>query len=68
VLDPRFGGAHDFKFAAMPNTFSFPTQPELLALPSPQIWVAALLGLFASFGQIAWLLAGRGAGAWATRR
>ena len=68
VLDPRFGGAHDFKFAAMPNTFSFPTQPELMALPSPQIWVAALLALFASFGQIAWLLVGRAAGASATHR
>ena len=68
VLDPRFGGAHEFKFSAMPNTFSFPTQPELQALPSPQIWVAALLALFASFGQIAWLLAGRAAGASATHR
>jgi len=44
------------------------TQPELLALPSPQIWVAALLALFASFGQIAWLLVGRAAGASATHR
>jgi hypothetical protein len=68
VLDPRFAGAHDFKFAAMPNTFSFPTQPELLALPGPQIWVAALLALFASFGQIAWLLVGRAVGASATHR
>jgi len=63
VLDPRFGGAHDFKFAAMPNTFSFPTQPELLVLASPQFWVAALLALLASFGQIAWLLAGMAASA-----
>jgi hypothetical protein len=50
----------------MPNTFSFPTQPELQALPSPQIWVAALLALFASFGQIAWLLVGRVASTSAT--
>ena len=66
MLDPRFGGAHDFKFAAMPNTFSFPTQPELMALPSPQVWVAALLALLASFGQIAWLLVSRAASEQAT--
>jgi hypothetical protein len=56
VLDPRFSGAHDFKFAAMPNTFSFPTQPELLILASPQFWVGGLLALISAFAQIAWLL------------
>lgn len=54
--DPRFAGAHDFKFAAMPNTYSFPTQPQLLSLVSPTIWVGLLLALPAAVAQITWLL------------
>jgi hypothetical protein len=56
VTDPKFGGAHDFKFAAMPNTFSFPTQPMLLALISPRLWVGLIIALVAAFAQIAVLL------------
>jgi len=56
VNDPRFGGAHDFKFAAMPQTFSFPTQPSMLTLASPRIWVGLVLALVAAFAQIAVLL------------
>jgi hypothetical protein len=54
--DPRFGGAHEFKFAAMPNTFSFPSQPQLMALPGPSIWVGLFLALGAAVAQIVWLL------------
>lgn len=54
--DPRFAGAHDFKFAAMPNTFSFPTQPQLLALASPSVWVGLLLACAAAVAQVVWLL------------
>ena len=57
VCDPRFAGAHDFKFAAMPNTFSFPTQPLLMALVGPRLWVGLILALIAAFAQIAVLLA-----------
>jgi hypothetical protein len=57
VTDPKFGGAHDFKFAAMPNTFSFPTQPMLLALISPRLWVGLVIALVAALTQIAVLLA-----------
>jgi hypothetical protein len=56
VLDPRFAGAHDFKYAAMPNTFSFPTQPQVLALASPTVWVGLAVGLLAALAQIVWLL------------
>lgn len=58
--DPRFGGAHDFKFASIPNTFSFPTQPQLMALQSPRIWVGLLLALIAALAQIIWLLQPQG--------
>ena len=33
----RFGFAHEFKFAAMPNTFNFPTQPFVITLMSPRV-------------------------------
>jgi hypothetical protein len=56
VIDPRFAGAHNFKFAAMPNTYSFPTQPQLMALPSPRVWVGLCLALSAALLQIVWLL------------
>tara|TARA_R110002110_G_scaffold407130_1_gene627871 strand:- start:4646 stop:5179 length:534 start_codon:yes stop_codon:yes gene_type:complete len=56
VADPRFGGAHDFKFAAMPQTFSFPTQPQLMSLISPRLWVPLVLALAASLMQIALLV------------
>lgn len=54
--DPRFAGAHDFKFAAMPNTYSFPTRPQMMALASPVVWVGLLLALAAAVAQITWLL------------
>jgi hypothetical protein len=54
--DPRFAGAHDFKFAAMPNTYSFPTRPQMMALASPVVWVGLLLALAAAMAQIGWLL------------
>lgn len=44
VANPRFGGAHDFKFAAMPQTFSFPTRPMIMTLASPRIAVGLALG------------------------
>lgn len=54
--DPRFAGAHEFKFAAMPNTYSFPTRPQLMALASPVVWTGLLLALAAAMTQIGWLL------------
>ncbi len=59
VADPRFGGAHDFKFAAMPQTYSFPTRPQMMALASPTIWVGLLVALVSALAQIGWLLAAR---------
>ena len=56
VLDPRFASAHDFKFAAMPNTLSFPTRPQVQALASPTLWMGLVLALAAALAQIAWLL------------
>jgi hypothetical protein len=57
VQDPRFSGAHDFKFAAMPSTFSFPMRPQIMALAGPEVWVGLSLALLAAAGQIGWLLA-----------
>ena len=56
VCDPRFNGAHEFKFAAMPETASFPTRPMMMFLPSPRIWVGLAIALAAALGQIALLL------------
>ena len=38
VVDPRFAGAHEFKFAAMPQTYSFPTHPQIMTLAGPKVW------------------------------
>ena len=51
VANPRFGGAHDFKFAAMPQTFSFPTRPMIMTLASPRITVGLALGCLAGLTQ-----------------
>lgn len=56
VCDPRFGGAHAFKFAAMPQTFNFPTRPMIMTLVSPRIWVGLTMALIAALAQIALLL------------
>lgn len=56
VSDPRFAGGHEFKVAAIPVTFSFPTQPVVLALMSPKVWVALVLALAAALAQLAILL------------
>lgn len=56
VCDPRFNGAHEFKFAAMPQTASFPTRPMMMFLPSPRIWVGLAIALAAALAQIALLL------------
>ena len=51
VANPRFGGAHDFKFAAMPQTFSFPTRPMIMTLASPRVTVGLALGCLAGVTQ-----------------
>lgn len=56
VCDPRFGGAHAFKFAAMPQTFNFPTRPMIMTLASPRAWVGLSIALAAALAQIALLL------------
>ena len=56
VMNPRFAGAHEFKLAAMPNTFNFPTRPIVLTLMSPRIWVGPVIALAAALIQIAILL------------
>jgi hypothetical protein len=53
VSNPRFAGAHDFKFAAMPQTFSFPTQPMVLVLVSPAVTVGLVLALAAALLHLA---------------
>ena len=59
VCDPKFGGAHDFKYAAIPQTFNFPTRPMIMTLTGPRITVALALALFAALGQVIALLAAR---------
>jgi hypothetical protein len=56
VVDPRFGGAHAFKFAAMPQTFNFPTQPIMRSLMGPRVWVGLSIALVAALTQIAFFL------------
>ena len=56
VCNPRFSGAHAFKFAAMPQTFNFPTRPMIMTLAGPGIWVGLSFGLAAAIAQIALLL------------
>jgi hypothetical protein len=56
VCDPRFTGAHAFKFAAMPQTFNFPTRPMIMTLAGPGIWVGLTFALAAAMAQIALLL------------
>jgi hypothetical protein len=57
VCDPRFTGAHEFKYAAIPQTFNFPTRPMIMTLTGPRITVALVLSLAAALGQLAALLA-----------
>ncbi len=57
VCDPRFPGAHAFKAAAMPITFSFPTQPFLLTFASPGVVVGLLVVLIAALMHLLQLLA-----------
>lgn len=57
VVDPRFLPAHDFKFAAVAETFSFPTRPIIKTYLSPMVWVLLVLALAAALGQIVILIA-----------
>lgn len=57
VVDPRFSGAHEFKFAAMPQTYSFPTQPQIMTLATPTVWVGLVLALLAALAHIVLLQA-----------
>ena len=52
ATDPRFLSTHALKIAAMPNTFSFPTQVGVGAFAGPRISVALLLALCAALSQI----------------
>jgi len=56
VCDPRFSGAHAFKYAAIPQTFNFPTRPMIMTLAGPRITVALLLALVAALSQVTVLL------------
>jgi hypothetical protein len=59
---PKFAAAHDFKFAAMPQTFNFPTQPMIMTLAGPRIWVGLTIALVAALIQIGLLVLARGTG------
>jgi hypothetical protein len=52
AADPRFSSAHLYKFAAMAQTFSFPTRPRIMLLVGPRLWVALVLALLAALGQV----------------
>jgi hypothetical protein len=60
VTTPGFDGAHAFKTAAIPNTFSFPTQPTISVYAGPRIWMALVLALIAALVHLA-MLASAGA-------
>ena len=48
AVDPRFQGGHGYKFAAIPMTASFPTQPQTIGFMGPRVWVALVLALVAA--------------------
>jgi hypothetical protein len=56
VTAPAFFAAHPFKMAAIPKTFSFPTQPVLSVYAGPRIWVGLALALLAAIAHLATLL------------
>lgn len=56
VLMPQFAFAHDFKHAAMPATFSFPTQVRMTGYLSPTVTVGLALALLAALAQVLLLL------------
>ena len=56
ICNPRFGGAHAFKFAAMPQTFNFPTRPMIMTLMGPRLYVGLILALIAALASLASLL------------
>lgn len=53
VVDPRFARAHQFKIAATPVTFSFPTKPLVGLHLGPRAWVGLALALAAALLHIA---------------
>ena len=55
AVDPRFQGGHGYKFAAIPKTLSFPTQPTPIGFLGPRVWVALVLALGAALLQLALL-------------
>jgi len=52
ILDPRFKNSHPYKIAAIPETFSFPTRPQMMLLMSPRIWVGLVLALIAALSHL----------------
>ena len=58
VTVPDFFAAHPFKLAAIPKTFSFPTQPVLSTYAGPRVWVGLALALLAAITHLATLLSG----------
>ena len=57
VCQPSFASAHNFKYAAMPQTFNFPTQPIVRSLMGPRVWVGLSIALGAALVQIAQFVA-----------
>jgi hypothetical protein len=55
VTTPDFAAGHPFKAAAIPNTFSFPTQPMISLYAGPRIWVGLVLALVAALAHLALL-------------
>lgn len=53
AVDPRFQGGHGYKFAAIPKTLSFPTQPNPIGFMGPRVWVALVLALGAALLHLA---------------
>ena len=53
AVDPRFQDGHGYKFAAIPKTLSFPTQPSPIGFMGPRVWVALVLALVAALLHLA---------------
>lgn len=50
---PKFKAAHPYKFAAMPVTFSFPSQPMMMLVAGPRVTMALFLIAAAALAQLA---------------
>jgi hypothetical protein len=53
AFDPTFDGIHKYKLLGIEATYSFPSQPSVMLLVGPRIWVGLTLALVAALANLA---------------